>query len=66
MPNGAIKVSLRSKDAFGVDEIAVRFGGGGHRNAAGYNSYEDIDKTVELLRNAIKDVGKSESERFRT
>jgi hypothetical protein len=30
------KVSLRSKGNFDVSEIAVKFGGGGHKNAAGF------------------------------
>lgn len=64
-PDGAIKVSLRSKNTFSVDEIAIKFGGGGHRNAAGYTSHEDPDKTVELLRNAIREIGRLESERLR-
>lgn len=36
--NGHIHVSLRSKDSSPVDvsEIAKKFGGGGHRNAAGF------------------------------
>jgi len=34
--NGEIKASLRSKGNFDVASIAVRYGGGGHRNAAGF------------------------------
>lgn len=34
--NGHIAVSLRSKDRYDVAEVAARFGGGGHRNAAGF------------------------------
>lgn len=30
------KVSLRSKENFDVSEIALKFGGGGHKNAAGF------------------------------
>lgn len=30
------KVSLRSKESFDVSEIALKFGGGGHKNAAGF------------------------------
>jgi oligoribonuclease NrnB/cAMP/cGMP phosphodiesterase (DHH superfamily) len=34
--DGEIKASLRSKGSFDVAAIAVRYGGGGHRNAAGF------------------------------
>jgi nanoRNase/pAp phosphatase (c-di-AMP/oligoRNAs hydrolase) len=34
--NGEAKASLRSKGDFDVAAIAVRYGGGGHRNAAGF------------------------------
>lgn len=34
--DGDVKASLRSKGAFDVASIAVRYGGGGHRNAAGF------------------------------
>lgn len=34
--DGEIKVSLRSKGEFDVANIAARYGGGGHRNAAGF------------------------------
>jgi phosphoesterase RecJ-like protein len=34
-PNGRVKVSLRSTGELDVEEVARRFGGGGHRAAAG-------------------------------
>jgi len=34
--DGEIKASLRSKGDFDVAAIAARYGGGGHRNAAGF------------------------------
>jgi phosphoesterase RecJ-like protein len=34
--DGAVKGSLRSHDPLDVEQIARRFGGGGHRNAAGF------------------------------
>lgn len=34
--DGEVKASLRSKGSFDVAAIAVRYGGGGHRNAAGF------------------------------
>jgi hypothetical protein len=34
--DGEVKASLRSKGDFDVAAIAARYGGGGHRNAAGF------------------------------
>jgi nanoRNase/pAp phosphatase (c-di-AMP/oligoRNAs hydrolase) len=34
--DGEVKASLRSKGNFDVAAIAARYGGGGHRNAAGF------------------------------
>jgi len=50
--DGSIKVSLRAKGECDVASVAMKFGGGGHRNAAGYSVK---DKTLaevskELLR----------------
>ena len=33
---GALRVSLRSKDAVDIRQVAVSYGGGGHRNASGF------------------------------
>jgi hypothetical protein len=41
--DGRWQYSLRSRGAFDVSEIAKRFGGGGHRNAAGFESAWSID-----------------------
>ncbi|UCH35774.1 MAG: bifunctional oligoribonuclease/PAP phosphatase NrnA [Armatimonadota bacterium] len=35
LPDGGVRVSLRSQGAIDVGEVALRFGGGGHTNAAG-------------------------------
>ena len=37
-PDGYIKVSLRAKGECDVSLVALKFGGGGHRNAAGYRA----------------------------
>ncbi len=44
-----IRVSLRSRDAVNVAEIARRFGGGGHARAAGLRLDEDIDSLKARL-----------------
>lgn len=52
---GFFKVSLRSKGNLDVSIIAQSFGGGGHKNAAGYRiraNYEAArDKLIESLKN---------------
>ncbi|MFP4156688.1 MAG: DHH family phosphoesterase [Opitutales bacterium] len=60
---GAIKVSLRAKDPFyRVDQIARRFGGGGHACAAGLNVEESSIREFEpellkVLAEHLKDLG---------
>ncbi len=45
---GIIKISLRSKGSFSVNEMSrAHFDGGGHTNAAGGKSYLSLEKTVE-------------------
>lgn len=53
--NGYYKVSLRSKGNIDVKDIALKFGGGGHMNAAGFDIKEDpkcvLDKILSELKN---------------
>lgn len=45
-----IRLSFRSKGNFPVNDIArTYFQGGGHKNAAGGDSFEPLDKTIEKL-----------------
>jgi phosphoesterase RecJ-like protein len=57
--SGHTKVSLRSRDSVNVSELAARFGGGGHLNAAGCTvpmSLNDTkDEIIKLLTEAIDD-----------
>ena len=46
LTDGRFKVSLRSRGDVNVERVARRFGGGGHRNAAGFSS----DKAEKELR----------------
>ena len=48
-----IKISFRSQGDFPVNKMAEDFKGGGHRNAAGGESYYSINKTLALIENAI-------------
>jgi phosphoesterase RecJ-like protein len=48
------RVSLRSSiDELDVSEIARRFGGGGHRQAAGFSSEASVEEITELIRQAF-------------
>lgn len=48
--DGRIKVSMRSKTEVDVGKIAVTFGGGGHKRAAGFTSdLHDFDRVKELV-----------------
>lgn len=57
--SGSYRVSLRSKGDLNVAKIAERFGGGGHRNAAGLQIDGDWDqKEAELLRVLQTEIGR--------
>jgi len=47
---GFIKVSLRAKGECDVSQVALKYGGGGHRNAAGYRVN---DKTMIEIRDEL-------------
>ena len=47
---GFIKVSLRAKGECDVSQVALKYGGGGHRNAAGYRVE---DKTMAAIREEL-------------
>lgn len=44
---GPVKVSMRTKGDYNVAEIAIANNGGGHKNAAGYQSKLSFDKTYK-------------------
>lgn len=46
-------VSMRSKSAVDLAEVATGFGGGGHRLAAGYSANGSADEVVAALRTAL-------------
>jgi len=54
--NGLVRVSLRATTPFRVDEIAAKFGGGGHQAAAGCTFHTTITEVLELVRTALSDV----------
>ena len=49
LPDGRIKVSLRSKGDLDVHELASEFGGGGHRNASGLVLSYRLDEAVSTV-----------------
>jgi len=54
--DGVVRVSLRSKGNFSVNDIARKyFNGGGHVNAAGANSYVSLKETVRIFVEMLPD-----------
>lgn len=54
--DGTVKVSTRSKGRIDVGAICVRQGGGGHRFAAGFTSYDDPLATMATVRSALAEA----------
>ncbi|WP_138735495.1 DHH family phosphoesterase [Modestobacter excelsi] len=52
--DGTSVVSLRSRGATDLTRVAMALGGGGHRAAAGYTSYLDLEGTLEQLRAQVR------------
>jgi len=49
-----LRISLRSKGSFSVNELSrAHFNGGGHRNAAGGKSSESIDELITRIKSVI-------------
>jgi len=48
--DGSFRVSTRSRGATDVGAVCSALGGGGHKLAAGFTSYDDVDATAERLR----------------
>ncbi len=55
---GTYKVSLRSKGRFNVEEVARKFGGGGHINAAACRIPGDAETVKKKLFETIKNGGR--------
>ncbi len=52
---GEIKVSMRTKGDYDVAKIAMKKGGGGHKNAAGFKSKQSFEETCK---EAIREMSK--------
>ncbi|MDA8083936.1 MAG: bifunctional oligoribonuclease/PAP phosphatase NrnA [Nitrospiraceae bacterium] len=57
---GEWKASLRSKGTVNVARIAEQFGGGGHKNAAGFRIKADLATAKRLLRDAVRKTRRSD------
>ena len=53
--DGQIKLSLRSREPYRVDDIARRFGGGGHPQASGITMKGTMEKTLEQVLLAMEE-----------
>lgn len=51
--DGSFRVSTRSRGGTDVGAACAALGGGGHKLAAGFTSYDDVMRTAERLRNAL-------------
>jgi phosphoesterase RecJ-like protein len=55
--DGTINVSMRSDKKIDISSLAMVFGGGGHKNASGFESAtKDIEKTLEIVITKIKEM----------
>ncbi len=55
MKQNTYKISLRANGEHYVDELASRFGGGGHRKAAGFKLEEEFHEVMDILLRSVKD-----------
>lgn len=51
-----VRVSLRSRNDFDVASLAEKFGGGGHRNAAGLTIHGDLATATTLIVSALGEM----------
>lgn len=49
LKDGSYKVSMRSNGNIDVSEAAIKLGGGGHINAAGFTVNEEIDNVIDEI-----------------
>ncbi|MBI5529115.1 MAG: bifunctional oligoribonuclease/PAP phosphatase NrnA [Deltaproteobacteria bacterium] len=56
LPDGRFKASLRSRGGIDVSAVGVRFGGGGHRNAAGAELPGPLDHARATIERVVAEV----------
>lgn len=54
--DGSFRVSTRSRGATDVGAVCSALDGGGHKLAAGFTSYDDVETTAERLRAKLADA----------
>lgn len=54
LEDGRVKVSLRALEPYAVDGIAARFGGGGHRLAAGLTLEGPLEQAPQVIEAALE------------
>ena len=54
LPDGAIRLSLRSKGKINVAAVAAAFGGGGHQNAAGCTLAGPLERSLKEILAALR------------
>jgi len=57
--DGKVKVSLRGKGEVDVQAVAARFGGGGHRNAAGCTLTTSLEDATRQVLDAVRSAASS-------
>ncbi len=56
LEDGKLKVSLRSRGEVDIQKLALKHGGGGHRNAAGYTAEGEIEEVREKVAGLLAGV----------
>lgn len=54
VPNGQVRVSFRSKGKYDVAQVAAKFGGGGHKKAAGCTISGTLEQATQQILEQIK------------
>lgn len=54
--DGTYKVSMRSDENVNVSDIAIEFGGGGHKRASGYTIIEKLDNAKKRLLESLEEA----------
>jgi|SRR5579864_30067 len=55
LPDHRVRVSMRSKGAVNVSDVAAEFGGGGHQCASGFAVHGPLPQAVERILRVIRD-----------
>lgn len=58
---GPVKISMRTKGDYNVADIAIKNGGGGHKNAAGFKSKLPFPEAYKLAVDAVMQLFKNET-----